>query len=148
MRRGPPGPRRQANRFGLWKAGLEDLYTPYVFPQENGNRTDVSWMAMTNQRGMGLLAVGMPSLNFSAHRFTTMDLDAARHTVELPQRDEITLNLDWRHNGIGSGSCGPKPWDHYLLKSEEFRFSIRLCPLSLDAIPPTELSKRTPQCNY
>ncbi|MBI3921737.1 MAG: DUF4981 domain-containing protein, partial [Armatimonadetes bacterium] len=38
---------KQAGRFGLWKATVDELYTPYVFPQENGNRTDISWVSLT-----------------------------------------------------------------------------------------------------
>jgi beta-galactosidase/beta-glucuronidase len=121
---------RQAGRVGLWSAGLDELYTPYVFPQENGNRSDVRWVSLTNERGMGLLAIGCPTMNFSAHRFATMDLEKARHTCELVPRDEITLNLDYRHNGLGSASCGPGPWPQYLLKPEEFRFAVRLRPFS------------------
>jgi beta-galactosidase/evolved beta-galactosidase subunit alpha len=134
----------QAARLGLWSAGVGELYTPYVFPQENGNRMDVRWVALTNIRGMGLLAAGMPTLNFSAHRFTTADLDNARHTYDLKPRDEITLNLDYRHNGIGTGSCGPGPWPQHLLKCAEFRFSVRLRPFSRDAQSPAELAKLAP----
>ena len=47
---------KQAQRFGLWRAGVDDLFTPYPFPQECGNRTDVKWVTLTNLRGMGLLA--------------------------------------------------------------------------------------------
>ena len=53
---------------------VDDLYVPYVYPQDNGNRTDVRWVSLTNTRGMGLWAT-MPCLNFSAHRFTTEDID-------------------------------------------------------------------------
>lgn len=120
----------QSNRVGRWTAGLDDLYTPYVFPQENGNRSDVRWVALTDARGMGFRAMGRPTINFSAHRFTTMDLEQARHTYELVPRDGITLNLDYRHNGIGSASCGPRPWAQYILKPEEFRFAVALQPLS------------------
>ncbi len=47
-----------ANRFGLWKAGVDELYTPYIFPQENGNRTEVTWVSWADRAGTGLLAVG------------------------------------------------------------------------------------------
>jgi beta-galactosidase/evolved beta-galactosidase subunit alpha len=117
---------KQAGRFGLYSKSVDDLYTPYIFPQENGNRTDVSWVAFKNSSGLSLAAKGDQALNFSAHRFTTADLDNARHTCDLVPRDEITLNLDYRHNGIGSASCGPGPWDQYLLKPEEFSFKINL----------------------
>lgn len=133
---------KQAGRFGRYNMTVDDLYTPYIFPQENGNRSDVRWVALTNLRGSGLLAIGQPLIDFSAHRFGTMDLEIARHTHELVLRDEITLNLDYRQNGIGSGSCGPGPWSHYLLHPEEFKFVVRLRPFSVDSLSPTEASKQ------
>jgi len=132
---------RQAGRVGIYSCRVEDLYVPYVYPQDNGNRTDVRWVALTNLRGMGLLAVGMPLLNFSAHRFSTEDLEKARHTCDLVPRDEITLNLDYRHQGLGSASCGPGPLPQYELHPHEFRFSVRLRPFSADCISAIELSK-------
>ncbi len=133
----------QAQRLGRFEADLDALYTPYVFPQENGNRSDVRWVAWTDRRGQGLLAAGCPSLNFSAHRFTTMDLEKARHTCELTPREFVTVNLDYAQNGIGSGSCGPNAWQQYLLKSEEFRFAVRLRPFSRAAIDPADLARQT-----
>ncbi|MCY2929724.1 MAG: DUF4981 domain-containing protein [Planctomycetota bacterium] len=112
---------------------------PYVMPQENGNRTDVRWVALTDGRGAGVLAAaaaGGQELNFSAHRFTTADLDAARHTHELQAREFITFNLDFAHNGIGSGSCGPGPWERYLLKTAAFRFAVVLSPRAGESLCP------------
>ncbi len=119
---------KQAGRFGRYSMSVDDLHTPYVFPQENGNRADVSWVALTDLGGAGLMVVGQPSIDFSAHRYTTDDLEKAAHTYELPRRDFIELNLDHRHNGIGSASCGPGPWEQYLLRPQEFRFSVKLSP--------------------
>ncbi len=133
---------KQAGKVGLWRASVDELYTPYVFPQENGNRADVRWVSLTNTRGMGLLASGCPELNFSAHRFTTIDLENARHTHELPDRREITLNLDYRQDGLGSCSCGPGVLPQYILKPEEFRFSLRLRPYSIDALCPRLLGRQ------
>lgn len=118
----------QAARLGVWSADVEELYTPYIFPQENGNRSGVAWATFTNQRGAGLAVRGMPEINISAHRFTTMDLENARHTYDLVPRPDITLNLDHRQHGLGSNSCGPMPWKQYWLKTEPFEFSVRLSP--------------------
>lgn len=126
---------KQAGRFGRWAMSVDDLHTPYVFPQDNGNRTDVSWVALKEIGGSGLLATGAPTLDFSASRFATEDLEAATHAHELAPRDFIELNLDYRHNGVGSASCGPGPWEHYLLRPHEFRFSIRLKPLGTGRQP-------------
>jgi hypothetical protein len=136
---------QQAGRIAVWSAGVDDMYTPYVMPQEYGNHTDVRWVALTGIRGMGLFAGGVPTLNFSARRFTTEDIDKARHTYDLVPRDEIELNLDYRHNGLGTGSCGPGPLPQYQVHAEEFRFAVRLRPVSVDAMCPAELAHRVPK---
>ena len=132
---------KQANRIGRYDAMIDDLYTPYVYPQDNGNRTDVRWVALADFRGLGLLAVGSPTLNFSAHHFRTADLERARHTDELVRREEITLNLDYRHHGLGSASCGPGPWPEYELHAHEFEFQVRLRPFSTDLASPASLAR-------
>ncbi|HHY83177.1 MAG TPA: beta-galactosidase subunit alpha [Clostridiales bacterium] len=134
---------KEANPFGVYTANVEELYTPYVYPQENGNRSEVGWVAATDLNGMGLLAVGMPELNFSAHLYTMENLEEAKHTNELVKQDFITLNLDYRHNGLGTNSCGPGPLEKYQLHTEEFKFAVRLTGFSRNAVSPSELSKKT-----
>ena len=133
---------KMANRFGLWCARVDQLMTPYVFPQENGNRTDVSWVGFVTAAGAGLLASGKPLLNFSAHRYTPDDLEKARHTVELVPRNEVIVHLDYRQNGIGSASCGPALTAPYLLKPEPFRFAVKLSPLVAGATEWAAMARR------
>jgi len=131
-----PGPHesypdsRMSARVGRWVRQLAELETPYVFPQENGTRSDVRWVALTDASGAGLRAEGRPLLCFSAHRNTPEEYEAAKHTVELVPRDEIVLILDHRQNGLGSASCGPGVLSPYVLKPGEFAFSVDLCPVS------------------
>jgi len=136
---------QEASRVGVYASTVDGLYTPYVFPQENGNHTDVRWAALTNLRGLGLMAQGDPLMNFSAHWFTPEDMDQAAHTYELKKREFITVNLDHRQSGLGSASCGPGPLEKYLLKPEEFRFRLRLRPFSIDRISPMALSRQWPE---
>lgn len=121
---------KQAGRYGLYSMDVDEMYTPYVFPQEFGNRTDVSWVMLTSDDGIGLLAEGDPTLDFSAKRFTAADLEHARHTYDLKPRDEVVLSLDYRHNGLGSASCGPGPWAKYQLHPHEFSFRVLLRPVT------------------
>ncbi|NLY10565.1 MAG: DUF4981 domain-containing protein [Firmicutes bacterium] len=132
-----------ANRFGIYSCEVDDLYVPYVYPQENGNRTDVSWVALTNARGVGLFAQYDAPANFSAHRFSTEQFTEAKHTSDLVPEDEITLNLDYRQHGLGSASCGPDVLPQYRLEPKPFEFTVRLRPFSKDTISPTNLAKIT-----
>lgn len=117
---------KEAGRLGVYTCNVDELYTPYVYPQENGNRSEVRWATFTDLRGFGLRVVGHPDFNFGAHRFTTQDLERATHTWELPRRDTITLNVDYKHHGLGSHACGPEPLPEYRLEPEPFRFVVEL----------------------
>lgn len=119
----------EAARFGLYRATVDELLTPYVFPQENGNRSDTHWVELRNPQGVGLRAAGAPRLNFSAHRFTAHDLQAAAHTSELRPRPEITWHLDAAQHGLGTASCGPDVLPQYRLETAPFSFSLTLSPV-------------------
>lgn len=119
-----------AGRFGVYRKTVGELFTDYIVPQENGNRADTRWLALTNAHGNGLRAVGMPQFDFTARRFTSEDLEKAQHTCELKERDRIYLHLDLAQNGIGSASCGPDVLSQYRLKAEDFRFRVRLSPVT------------------
>lgn len=137
--------RKESGRVGVYRGTVHDQYVPYIRPQENGNKTDVRWAAVTDIRGTGLLAVGMPLLEVSAHHYTAEDFTAASHTTDLVRRNETILNLDYRQAPLGSNSCGPGPLPEYLIKPEPVAFSMRLKPLSLETDTPMDLMRRAPE---
>jgi beta-galactosidase len=98
---------RRAARVGRFTATVDELQTPYVFPQENGNRADVRWMTLTDDSGAGLRVSGNPLVHITSRRWTSEQLDAARHPVDLEPGDRVWLNIDYGQNGLGTGSCGP-----------------------------------------
>lgn len=134
---------KEANPVGLWAKKVEQLHTPYVFPQENGNRHDASWVSFTNAHGHGFIVIGQPKLDFSASHYTLENLEQARHTVDLVKRDFITVHLDHRQHGLGSTSCGPDVLERYRLKSGDFAFTLRLKPFIRGSVSPFELARQT-----
>jgi hypothetical protein len=127
--------RKESALVGVYGGTVAEQFVPYLRPQENGNKTDVRWAALTNRQGAGLLAIGMPVLNVSAHHHSTEDLAWTMHPHELVRRDMVFLNLDHRQGGLGSNSCGPRPLPQYLLMPEPMTFSLRLHPLANGASP-------------
>jgi beta-galactosidase/evolved beta-galactosidase subunit alpha len=121
---------RGAARVGRYQARVDDLYTPYLFPQENGNREEARWVSFRDERGIGFRVAGRPHFNFSAHRYTTEDFDRARHAYELTPREFLTVHLDDRQCGIGCGSCGPRTFEPYRVPCEPFVFELAWEPLS------------------
>ena len=122
--------RRESAFLGVYEGTVEGQHVPYIKPQENGGKTGVRWIAVMNSAGKGLLAAAAPEMEASAHNYTAHDLTLARHDHELKRRAEIILNLDYRQNGLGSASCGPKPLPQYIFNPAPVDFTVRLCTIS------------------
>jgi beta-galactosidase len=105
----------QAVRVGRWSRTVEELQTPYVYPQENGNRRAVRWAELRTMGGAGLRISSPGTFELSARRWTSADLEAARHTSDLVARDAVFLNVDVAQNGLGTASCGPGVLPRYEL---------------------------------
>ncbi len=141
--------RKTGAAVGVYSGTVMEQYHPYARPQENGNKTDVRWAALTNKDGTGLIAAGMPLLSVSAHHFTNEDFDPGRvktqrHTYHLKKRDLVILNLDYKQMGVGGDtSWGARPHDKYTLYPKEYVYSFRLRPFTKDDPPPMELNKET-----
>jgi len=108
---------QRAARVGAFSSSIDELQTHYVFPQENGARTQTRSLTLTDAEGKGLRIIGAPFFEFSARRWTTADLDAARHDGELVRRDRVWLDLDIAQAGLGTASCGPGTLPQYALEA-------------------------------
>ncbi|MDC2961074.1 glycoside hydrolase family 2 TIM barrel-domain containing protein [Streptomyces gilvifuscus] len=120
---------RRAARLGRHSSTVEGLQTPYVFPQENGSRADVRWAELTGPRG-GLRVTGAPTYHLSARRWTSEDLDTARHTDELRPTDAVHVNIDLAQYGLGSAACGPRVLPNYRLTARPAALSVTLSEIS------------------
>ena len=120
---------------GLYSGSVADQYFPYDRPQENGNKTDVRWMSLTDGSGNGLMAIGCPYISTSAYMFPTEDLDepetrkSQRHMSDIRIKDMVAWNIDLKQMGVGGDtSWGAYPHQQYLIPAERMSFSFRLCP--------------------
>jgi beta-galactosidase len=120
--------RKRSADLGIYRSTVADQYVPYVDPQECGNKEDVRWLALTDGRDAGLLVQAAPTLSMSALHLTAQDLDRARHTTDLVPRDAVIVCLDGGVNGLGGGSCGPRPMRRYLLRPKPIDFAFTLSP--------------------
>ena len=136
--------RKTGAAIGVYTGAVEDQVHPYIRPQETGNKTDVRWAAITDDKGVGLLAVGAPLLNVSAWPFTLDDLEHAEHQCTLPRRDTVTVNIDHQQMGVGGDdSWGARTHDEYTLPARPYAYRFRLSPLDGTAESFVELSRRT-----
>ena len=97
-----------AARVGRFRKSVAEWQTPYVRPQENGNRKDVRWARITDTSGdRGLSVLGAPVIDVSVKPWSTHALAAANHRNDLQSDGRIHVNLDHAHQGVGSAACGP-----------------------------------------
>jgi len=121
--------RKTGAAVGLYSGHVNEHIHNYIRPQENGNKSDVRWMALTDSEGVGLVAVGVPTIYISAWPFTMKDLEKAKHIHELPRRDTITVNLDYKQMGVGGDdSWGALTHPEYTLPAKSYNYRLRLMP--------------------
>lgn len=123
--------RKNAAFVGLYSASVDDMREHYVRAQSMGQRTDTRWLTLTDKNGYGLKVTAFGTLDFSALHYTDNDLWRVKYNHDLDniRRNEVVLNLDCAHRGIGNGSCGPGPRPKYELeKNATYSYAFRLEP--------------------
>ena len=117
---------KEANHLGVYRQTVDGLFTNYIKPQENGNRSDCDWVSLKDHEDNSLIFIAKDTFNFSASFYEDADLEKAKHTIDLQPRDYIVLNLDYKQNGLGSNSCGQDQLEKYRCKFEDFALSFRI----------------------
>ncbi|MBQ9450189.1 MAG: DUF4981 domain-containing protein [Bacteroidales bacterium] len=72
--------RKTGSPIGLYRTTAEEMYFPYVRPQETGHRTDVRRILLTDDRGQGLCILADGTLEFNALRNSVEDFDSEQST--------------------------------------------------------------------
>jgi beta-galactosidase len=145
----------------LYESKVKDQYVPYIRPQENGYKTEVRWVALSDKDHNGLLIVSgnvKKGLGFSALHMPNEDFDVtagidyddksktnySKHINDIKQKDLIQLNIDLGQRGVaGDDSWWSKPQDKYLIKGEvKHTYTFYLIPFEhLNTDEMIELSK-------
>ncbi len=108
--------RKKSARVDLYKSKVKDQFVNYIKPSEMGNKTDVRWLTLTDDEGVGLVFTGEPTFEFSALHHSIEDLERAKHPYELPTRDEIFLHINYAQMGVGGdNSWGAKTHPDFTL---------------------------------
>jgi beta-galactosidase len=115
--------RKAGSPVGVYSSTVTRQYVPFIMPQENGHRTDVRWLRLSDDAGEGLEIRAEGTFEFNALHFTDADLTAARHTPDLRPRPEVILNLDRGMRGLGTG-LGVDTLPQYQLNEHEYDFTF------------------------
>ena len=123
--------RKRGSDVGIYKSTVRQLLTPYEKPMDAGNHEDVRWVKLTNQRGIGLMAMcDTTLLQFTALPYSDEQMDKVEYRIDLPPVDATVFCLSYRTLGVGSNSCGPRPLPQYMVYTAPttFTYKIRMIP--------------------
>lgn len=113
-------PDRKTGYFiGHYGMSLKDFAVDYAMPQDNANRSDVRWFTLSN--GSHLLKVsGLQEMNFRAWPYSEEDLEGSRHPQDLPERDYVNVNIDYKIHGVGGNDgWGARTMDAYTIDGNQ-----------------------------
>ncbi len=120
--------RKHGAKLGVYRNKVTDNLAKYLVPQECGNKTDVRWAKITDQRGNGILFAG-DNMNFSALPYTPHEMESAMHPYELPQVHYTVVRVSsWQMGVGGDDSWGSKVHPEYLADVSspmKFTFSFK-----------------------
>ena len=144
-------------RIGLFKTTAEDLYYPYVRPQENGHHIDTRWIAVYEQESSGLLIKADDLIEFNVLRNSIEDFDSddqtnlryqyncfddqpqeghnilrrQHHIDDIVPQDFVEVNIDYKQQGVaGFDSWGDRVLPEFTIPSNQnYSYGFSIIPI-------------------
>ncbi|MPQ44254.1 glycoside hydrolase family 2 TIM barrel-domain containing protein [Clostridium tarantellae] len=151
--------RKTAYDIGVYNKDVEDFFVPYMQPSETGNRTDVRWVTLTNEDGVGLMASSSETMEFNTLHYTPEGLtstdwpndlptESIRHPKDLEKLENVVLRLNYKQMGVGGdNSWGATPHSQYMIDGKNaYNYTFKLKGISKKD-SPMDISKRNLEMN-
>lgn len=115
--------KNNASYPALFNATIEELYEPYVTPQENGAHDKVKKLNVKNDAS-NLAFRSDKGISFNFSQYSTQQLTEVNHRDKLKLEDSHYLHIDYAHSGLGSNACGPELAERYRLNDNTFNLTF------------------------
>ncbi len=110
--------RKSSAHYDRWTQPLAAMYTPYVFPSENGLRCGTTLLEYGENRLSG-------NFQFGISRYSQQQLREATHRHLLKEEVGCWLNIDGFHMGVGGDdSWSPSVSPEFLLSGSRYCYAI------------------------
>jgi beta-galactosidase len=119
--------RKTGYKIGVYHTSVQEMYEPYLLPQDYGLRTDNRRVRLTDSEGIGLQFTVDELFNFNAYPFSTDRLTKATYTYQLEEQDGITFNLDYATSGVGCTARGIFP--QYRVMPQRYERTVTINPV-------------------
>ncbi|MCV9927542.1 DUF4981 domain-containing protein [Flavobacterium sp. LS1R49] len=125
--------RNYSSQVGIYNQTVSEQYYPYIRPQETGNKTDVRWLELSNDK-LKITVKSDELLSTTALHYLNEDLDDGlekdqRHAAELKERDLTSLKIDYKQMGVGGiDSWQAWPMEKYLFRDKTYQYQFKITP--------------------
>jgi beta-galactosidase len=110
--------RLAAARFGSYSESIASMHTPYIFPTDNGLRSDCRELSINAVKVAG-------DFHFAVSPYGQKQLDEAKHTCDLTTADSTYVYIDHAHMGVGGDdSWSPSTHKAFLLEKKAYRYFL------------------------
>ena len=142
--------RKSGAKFGIYEGLIKEQYHRYSRPQETANKTDMRWMAVSNNKINLTISSKKGYIHGSVWPFLTEELDfvagkgggesasglvpvTSKHGAFIKHGKYVQWNIDHLQMGVGGDtSWGRLVHDEYTIPAKEYNFSIVITPGILD----------------
>lgn len=112
--------RKKSALFGHWQLPLAQLYTPYIYPCENGLRCDVKSLQLNDWTILG-------DFQFNINQYGTKQLTEKTHRHLLVAQQGAYVSIDGFHMGLGGDdSWTPNVHEEFLLTHKHYEYKLSL----------------------
>jgi len=123
--------RKDCAFVGCYTTTVSGMQEEYIKPQSMGERCDVNWVKLTDNKGQGICITALDNtFMFSAQHYTDEDLWQTKYLHELNKirKPEVVLHLDAAMRGLGNASCGPGPLRKYEMEKGMHKLHFCISP--------------------
>ena len=123
--------RKDCSFVGCYTTTVSGMQEEYIKPQSMGERCDVNWVKLTDNKGQGISIIALENtFMFSAQHYTDEDLWQTKYLHELNKirKSEVVLHLDAAMRGLGNASCGPGPLKKYEIEKGMHKLHFCISP--------------------
>lgn len=116
--------------IGLHKINVAELYTPYLKPQECGQRTGVRYATLCSE-GDKLVFEADNEMEINVSKYSIDTLERAGHTYELAEDDNLYVRIALRQMGVGGyDSWGAMvPEEYRIPAGKKYSFGFAIIPV-------------------
>ena len=82
----------------------------------------------SNSKKEGIKFTGSPAFEFSVWKYSSENIEEAKHPTELVDQGFYTVNIGLKQRNLGCTLS--EPMEKYILKSGKYSFEFNLSPLN------------------